>query len=339
MPRMIGPELTDRDRPAATRLAPSPTGALHLGNAMSFLITWAIARQRGWLLHMRIEDLDGPRVQTDAARDAIDLLAWMGLDWDGEIMWQSRDLSPYCSAMRTLAQKRCIYSCSLSRNEIAAAASAPQEGDQHETPFPIELRADSSDVHRFRFHDDEDSADHVATNNRFIVEPGAVTIDDQLAGVRTFDPAREIGDFIVWTLRSQPAYQLAVVVDDARQGVTDVIRGNDLLSSAARQVLLYRALGLEPPRWWHLPLVRGSDGRRLAKRHGDTRVTAYREKGVPAERIIGLIAGWCNVDDSPRCMDAAEFCSRFDVRNLPSHDITFSDRDHSWLLCESLPSC
>src|SRR5690606_3004292 len=122
------------------------------------------------------------------------------------------------------------------------------------------------------------------------------------------------------------------VVDDARQGVTDVVRGADLLPSAARQELLYRALDLTPPRWWHLPLVIGQDGRRLAKRHGDTRIDAYREQGVRPQRIIGLLAFWSGVLNDRAEMPAHEFRMAFKAANLPSSPITFTQDDHQWLL-------
>src|SRR5690606_23449738 len=126
------------------------------------------------------------------------------------------------------------------------------------------------------------------------------------------------GDFVIWTKRAQPAYQLAVVVDDHRQGVTDAIRGDDLLDSAARQLLRYRALGYAPaPAQMHLPLVVGDDGRRLAKRHGDTRVEHYRALGVPAERVVGLIARWSGVQEDRAPMSADEFVGAFNIERLP----------------------
>ena len=124
------------------------------------------------------------------------------------------------------------------------------------------------------------------------MEPEAIALTDEIAGPLLHRPFDEVGDFVVWTKRGVPAYQLAVVVDDARQHVSDVVRGDDLLPSAGRQTLLYRALDHTSPRWWHVPLVLGEDGRRLAKRHGDTRLATYRDAGVPPERIVGLLAGW-----------------------------------------------
>jgi glutamyl-tRNA synthetase len=168
-----------------------------------------------------------------------------------------------------------------------------------------------------------------------MVEPEEILIDDGFAGTSRHDPQGEVGDFVVWTKRGAPAYQLAVVVDDSRQGVTDVVRGDDLLPSAARQRLLYRALGVESPRWWHLPLVLGSDGRRLAKRHGDTRIASYRRDGVSPERIIALIAEWCGLGRRADSMSSDLFRAMIDLKRLPRAPVTFTQEDHEWLLAST----
>ena len=309
-----------------TRLAPSPTGALHLGNARTFLINWAMARRNGWEIVLRIEDLDTPRVKPGVIDLTIDLLRWLGVDWDAGPFIQSHEPGPHVEAMRALAAKGLGYPCDLTRAQIEAAASAPQEG-AHEIPFPASLRP----AERPRTFTDD------APSWRFAVEDEPVVIEDEFRGRQTLHPARSAGDFIVWTRRTadkagQPAYQLAVVVDDARQGVTRVVRGDDLLDSAARQVLLYRALGLgAPPGYFHLPLVRGADGRRLAKRHGDTRLDHYRVRGVPPERIIGLVAWWCGVIGSPRAMEIGEFREGLDLGTIPRSDVVFGPEDDAWL--------
>ena len=333
-----------------TRLAPSPTGALHLGNARTFLINWALARQNGWRIVLRIEDLDGPRIKDGAAESIIGTLRWLGMDWDEGPHVQSRDLSPYVGAMRTLAGAGRAFPCALTRAEIEAAASAPHgqsasvarragpsptpptsgrgEGDgssvtPSESRFPPDLRPplaprDFDDPH---------------TNWRFALPEGAVAFTDRFLGPQRIDPSESVGDFVIWTKRTQPAYQLAVVVDDHRQGVTDVVRGDDLLDSAARQLLLARALSLAPePEYTHLPLVVGEDGRRLAKRHGDTRVEHYRARGVPVERVIGLIASWSGVQGERRPMSAEEFAGAFNLASLPRAAAVFTREDDAWLL-------
>ena len=326
MPPVLNPTSS---LPRVTRLAPSPTGALHLGNARTFLITWAMARQNGWRLPLRIEDLDGPRVKPEAAQRAIDDLTWLGIDWDGPPMYQSHDLSSYRRALRRLYDRGLIYPCTCTRKEIERAQSAPH-ADDHELryagtcrPVPPQIQHDSE--HGFLV----DSA----AAWRFRVPESGVSIRDELLGHCEIDVQREVGDFVVASKQGLPAYQLAVVVDDAAQGVTDVVRGDDLLPSAARQVLLYEALGLTPlPRYHHLPLVLGPDGRRLAKRHGDTRITSYREAGVEAGRVISLLAGWSGIDAAPPSMTAAAFADAYDPRNLPAEPVVMSEEEHRGLL-------
>lgn len=311
---------TSADSPT-TRLAPSPTGALHLGNARTFLVNWCLARAAGWRVLLRVEDLDTPRVKPGVIDATIATLEWLGLDWDEGPLVQTADLEPYRAAMRELAERGLVYPCELSRGEIAAAASAPNEGE-HEVRFDASLRP-ASRPGRF---DDE------GTNWRLAVDDGRVALRDRFRGPVGLDVARSVGDFVVWTRRGCPSYQLAVVVDDARQGVTEVVRGDDLLDSAGRQTLLYRALGLgDGPAWTHLPLVRGPDGRRLAKRHGDTRVDRYRAAGVPAERVLALLARWCGVDagDGTR---AGDLIGRVRLDTIPRHDIIFRPEDDAWLM-------
>lgn len=283
-----------------------------------------MARRAGWRIILRIEDLDGPRIKPGAIDSCISTLSWLGMNWDKQPIIQSTDLSPYIDAMHRLSSLALAYSSDLSRTQIELAASAPQEG-AHDQHFPASLRPS---LHPRSF----DPTD-TTVGWRFATPSTPITFTDLCAGPQTHHPADTIGDFIIWTKRAQPAYQLAVVVDDARQGVTHIIRGNDLLDSAARQLLLYRALTLSPePTYCHLPLVRGSDGKRLAKRHGDTRIDTYRDMGVPAEAVIGLIAFWSGVVPTRQPISSSEFASGFNISTLPQSDITFTAEDHAWLL-------
>ncbi len=306
-----------------TRLAPSPTGALHLGNARTFLVNWALARQCGWRIVLRIEDLDGPRVKRGAAKQAIDILTWLGLDWDEGPAYQLHDLSPYEQALDALRAAGLIYPCRCTRKEIEAAQSAPHE-DDHELRYPGTCRPA------------EATANHVPSEApdaawRLIAPDEPITFEDAFAGPQSINVQQATGDFVVATKAGLPAYQLAVVVDDARQNVTQVVRGDDLLTSTPRQRLIYDRLGLTPrPTYTHLPLVRGEDGRRLAKRHGDTRLATYRAKGVSPEQIVGLLAEWCGLGPR-RKISAAEFVRRFDLADLPREDATFTPADDAWL--------
>ncbi|MFM7260016.1 MAG: glutamate--tRNA ligase family protein [bacterium] len=277
-PQVLPAALAD-DRPRTTRLAPTPSGSLHVGNARTFLLNWALARAEGWRIVLRLEDLDIGRVKDGAHDASIADLRDLGLDWDGAPEVQSRDLTPYRRALEALAARGALFRCDRSRSEIRNAASAPHAEDG-ETRYPPELRPPepwSRTVFAWE------------ANHRWKVDPASERVCDELAGECDFNPGLEAGDLVVWTKLGVPAYQLAVVVDDARHGVTDVVRGDDLLASAARQQLLARALGLPHARWWHLPLVYGEDGKRLAKRHGSHSLRELFSSGVRAERITG----WC----------------------------------------------
>jgi glutamyl-tRNA synthetase len=309
-----------------TRLAPSPTGALHLGNARTFLVNWALARLSGWSIVFRVEDLDGPRVKSGADEQAVRDVRWLGIDWDVDAGRQRADLSPYERALDSLRHRGLVYPCRCTRKEIEQAQSAPHAGE-HELRYPGTCRGAAAT---------SASADSAW---RLIVPDETVEFIDQIAGPQRFNVQQQVGDFVVATKMGLPAYQLAVVVDDARQGVTDVVRGDDLLPSTARQIWLWRMLsqtsptGATPlPRWWHLPLVYGPDGHRLAKRHGDTRLAWYRDQGVTPQRVIGLLAYWCGLNSARRAMTAAEFRDGFSIERLPRQAVTFTAEDHAWLL-------
>lgn len=324
---MIMSNATPRTSSQITRLAPSPTGALHLGNARTFLINWALARQSGWKIVLRIEDLDTPRTKARADLQAMEILRWLGIDWDGEPSYQAADLTRYHQALAELGRQGMIYPCTCTRKEIESAQSAPHEQGEnpHELRYPnVHRPAAVTPIHEVDLADPQ-----VAWRVRSPDEP--IEFVDQFCGPQSMDIDRITGDFIVAAKSGLPAYQLAVVVDDAAAGVTQVVRADDLLPSTPRQLWLYRLLGLSPiPSYTHVPLVMGEDGRRLAKRHGDSRLIAYREAGVPAERVIGLIGAWCGL--GPRePMSAETFCRRFALAQLPTHPVCFTDSDDAWL--------
>ena len=290
------------------RLAPSPTGALHLGNARTFLLAWLSVRSRGGTLLLRIEDIDGPRVKMGAAEQTLEDLRWLGLDWDGEPVWQSQRLAVYQAAAERLVAQGLAYPCICTRKEIEDAASAPHEGRDDGPVYPGTCRGKFADGATARAASGRDAA------LRFRVDVEAVPFDD---GFRGAQHGRIAGDFVVQKRDGGPAYQLAVVIDDAAQGVTEVLRADDLLPSTPRQLLLYRALGLREPRFVHVPLVVGPDGLRLAKRHGDTSLRHLREQGVDGPAVVGYLAFLCGLRPrSGRCRPE-ELLRDFAIERLP----------------------
>jgi glutamyl-tRNA synthetase len=224
----------------------------------------------------------------------------------------------YAAAAEALVRGGHAYPCVCTRKEVDAAASAPHAEDGAAV-YPGTCRDRFASVDAARRESGREPA------IRFRVPDGEVAFDDLFRGRVAIDVARRLGDFVIAKGDGTAAYQLAVVVDDADMGVTDVVRGDDLIDSTPRQILLYRALELgdRVPRYCHLPLVIGPDGRRLAKRHGDTRLSAYRAAGASAGDVLRLIAGWCGIDVSPDLTRASDLVTRFDLQRVPRDRIAF----------------
>jgi glutamyl-tRNA synthetase len=290
------------------RLAPSPTGAQHIGNARTYLIAWLSARAAGGRIVLRIEDIDSPRVKAGAADAIREDLAWLGLDRDGEPVVQTQRLSLYQAALEALQRRELVYPCTCTRTDVEQAASAPHL--EHEGPIYPGTCAGR------RVADAADLGDRPYCWRMRTGDAG-VSFVDGFRGATTLRLRDVGGDFVVWKSAGTPAYQLAVVVDDAAQGVTEVVRGDDLIPSTPRQLLLYDALGLLPPRFVHVPLVAGPDGRRLAKRHGDTRLSALRATGVTAEALLGLLAWSCGWLERVEPFTARELLLRFRLDAIP----------------------
>jgi glutamyl-tRNA synthetase len=208
---------------------------------------------------------------------------------------------------------------------VESAASAPHAEDALSV-YPGTCRE------RFASQADARKATGKPPAIRFRVPNEIVRFEDRFRGAVEFDAPRELGDFVIAKADGTPAYQLAVIVDDAQMHVSEILRGDDLLDSTPRQMLLYRALGVENrvPESWHLPLVVGPDGRRLAKRHGDTRLAHYRELGVPATRVLALLARWCGIEAGD-AIALDELLARFTIDALPREAITFTGDDDAWL--------
>jgi glutamyl-tRNA synthetase len=309
-----------------TRLAPSPTGALHLGNARTFVLNALLAITRGWRILLRIEDLDGPRVKAGAAESLSEELAWLGLSWTPPVLVQSRRSDVYQAALTELASKGLAYPCVCSRKDTQRAGAAPHV-DEAADVYPGACRG------RFASAEQAHQASGRPAAWRLRVTDEPITVEDRFAGRRQFHLARTCGDFVICKNDGQAAYQLAVVVDDAAGGVDCVVRGDDLLESAARQIHLRRLLGIAPePAYWHLPLVVGPDGRRLAKRHGDTRLSFYRRHGATQEAVLGLIGYWSGLLDRRCEISLDELAQRFDLARVPTEPVVFSREDHEFLM-------
>ena len=311
--------------PGVTRLAPSPTGALHLGNARTFLINWLLARQNDWTIVLRIEDLDGPRIKPGAGEEALDDLMWLGLDWDDGPIYQSTRGAEYQRAIDSLLAGGQAYYCACTRKEVALAASAPH-ADDGATVYPGTCRG------KYSTRQEATQAAGREPAVRFAVGDAPVNFVDAFTGPQSFDPPRQLGDFVIQKSDGTAAYQLAVVVDDAAAGVSHVVRGDDLIDSTPRQIMLYRALGLAGaiPQYTHLPLIIGTDGKRLAKRHGDSRLAMYRSLGVPAARLRALLAKWCGADGGDT-VSIEHLLTHFSLDRIPPTPLAFTRHDDAFL--------
>lgn len=234
------------------RFAPSPTGPLHLGSLVAAAGSWLFARAAGGRWLVRVEDIDTPRVVPGSAEEILAALQRYGLEWDGEVVWQSQRTALYERALAELRAKGFVYDCACSRADLQRAASAPLGS---EPVYPGTCRNGIA-------------PGKVARAIRFRVPDEIIAFDDLVVGHQQENVAERTGDFVVRRADGLFAYQLAVVVDDAEQGVTQVVRGADLLASTPRQIALQRALGYTTPTYAHLPLVVNAEGAKLGKRDG-----------------------------------------------------------------------
>ena len=285
------------------RFAPSPTGRLHLGNLRTALVAWLSARSQGGSFVLRMEDLDGMVASTALGRQQLADLSALGIDWDGDVLWQSADRGRYTDAVASLASRGLTYECYCTRREIQEAAQAPNVSVGPSGAYPGFCR-ELSDAER--------------AQRRSLGRPPAVrlradgsiiSVADRLVG----GYSAAVDDLVLVRNDGTPAYNLAVVVDDIGQQVTEVVRGDDLLSSTPRQIHLTRLLGGDIPTYLHVPLVLGTDGARLAKRHG---AVTLADVGDPAAAmsVLAVSLGLAAVGER---VDTETLLGRFDVEALP----------------------
>jgi glutamyl-tRNA synthetase len=288
------------------RFAPSPTGALHLGNLRTALLAWLFARSSGGGFLVRMEDLDRMTARREHEEGQLADLAALGLDHDGEIVRQSERFARYEAAIDELSARGLTYPCYCTRREIREAAAAPH-GDAPEGAYPGTCRAlDATDRERL-----EAAGRRPALRLR--AHGDEVRFDDLLHGA-----CRGVVDDVVLRRNDGvPAYNLAVVVDDAAQGVDEVVRGDDLLASTPRQIQLGRLLGLPVPTYAHVPLVLAPDGSRLSKRHGAVTLADLAQRGVGAREVLGRLAVSLGMAQPGEPVTAAELLPRFDPDALP----------------------
>ncbi|NGM84054.1 tRNA glutamyl-Q(34) synthetase GluQRS [Paenibacillus sp. 7124] len=294
---------------------------MHIGNALAALLAWLQIRSRDGIFVLRMEDIDTARCRPEFARQIINDLRWLGLDWDegpdvggpyGPYV-QSERLKLYEDALNRLQAEGRLYSCYCSRHDILAAAAAPHGLASEGPVYPGTCRSLSSEEAHWRSMTKSPSL-------RFAVSSGEISFTDGVAGHRVSSAAAG-GDFIVRRADGIFSYQLAVVVDDALMGITDVLRGADLLDSTPRQLMLFEALGWKPPRYAHVPLLMGPDGRRLAKRHGGITLAELRDAGVTPQTINGWLAWAAGLLPEPEQVSPQELLPLFELNRISCKDI------------------
>ncbi len=305
------------------RFAPSPSGRMHLGNVLCAVLTWLCARRSGGRLLLRIEDLDPQRCRREYADQLWEDLKWLGLTVDEGAYqggshgpyFQSRRSAYYDEALSRLREKGLLYPCFCTRAELHAA-SAPHRSDG--TPVY------SGACARLSPREQAARAACRAPALRLRVPDRVLSFQDGHFGLYEEDLRRECGDFVLRRSDGVAAYQLAVVVDDAAMGVTQVVRGRDLLSSTPRQLLLYELLELTPPSFFHVPLLCARDGRRLSKRDGDLDLGALRARYTP-QQLLGRLAVLLGFHDRPEPLSLQDLLSVFSPQRIPLEDLTLPE--------------
>ncbi len=301
-----------------TRFAPSPTGMLHIGGARTALFSWLHARHHGGEFVLRIEDTDQKRSTREATQVILDGLSWLGLDRDGDVVFQSRNYTAHVVAADRLLAEGKAYRCDCSKDELNAMRDAQRAAGQkpmydgrcrHRTDVP----GNKPSVIRFRSPD-----------------AGKTVVHDLVLGDVTFDN-RELDDLILIRSDGSPTYNLAVVVDDASMGITHVIRGSDHLNNTPRQIQLYTALGLSIPEFAHIPLIHGPDGAKMSKRHGAVAITEYRENGYIPDAVVNYLArlGWSHGDEE--VFSRKQLIELFDVQAVGKAAARFDQSKLDWL--------
>jgi len=286
------------EKPYRGRIAPSPTGYLHLGHARTFWTACQRAKAANGTLLFRNDDLDPHRSKPEFIAAMIEDLRWLGLEWTEPIVNQSERMPLYRATLKKLISQGDAYECTCTRKDLAASSQAPHEDEDDEPIYNGKCRSATKLCHSEERSDEESHSANPAANlsgkatYRFrIADNTPITFEDANLGPQTFTPQKDFGDFLLWSRDGIPSYQFATVVDDAGMHITEVVRGADLLKSTARQILLQRALGLPTPQYFHCDLLRDEHGVRLAKRHDALALRTLRAQGrTPAEILSRFTA-------------------------------------------------
>ena len=299
------------------RYAPSPTGPLHLGNLRTALLSWLQARLSAGEIYLRMEDLDQPRVKPGSAQQIINDLNFLGLNFDNDedvhgevnLYYQSKRTTHYQQALGYLFAKKLIYPCYCSRKDIREAASAPHQA----LPiYPGTCRGKHGDV----TPSNEKKVNGRLPAWRVKVDDQLFRFEDRLQGSFSQNLNEQVGDFVVRRSDGLFAYQLAVVVDDIEMGITDVLRGEDLLDSTCRQIALYQYLNAQAPYYWHVKLMHDDQGNRMAKRDGADSLTQLVNQGLSTQEIIGKLAHSCNLIDHYRPISAPSLLNELNLSSF-----------------------
>lgn len=273
------------------RFAPSPTGRMHMGNVYCALLSWLHAKSQGGVWRLRIEDLDPQRSRKEYAMQLMDDLHWLGLEWDDEVIWQSERSDIYEHYLCQLQKMNLTYPCYCTRADIMAT-QAPHESD-------------GRIVYAGTCRDLSTPPQGRKPSTRLIVPKQTITFTDGFCGEQSINLANHCGDFVVRRADGAWAYQLAVVVDDALMGITEVVRGNDLLLSTPQQIYLYRLFGFDVPKFFHHNLLRNESGQRLSKRDKAMDMGVLRQQQTPAQ-LIGHLAFLAGVTDREEAITPLE---------------------------------
>jgi glutamyl-tRNA synthetase len=310
--------------PARVRFAPSPTGYLHVGGARTALFNWLFAKQIGGIFALRIEDTDRERSSPEMTEAILEGMSWLGLDWDEGPFHQADGIERHRSAVETLLRRNRAYRCFCTPQALQARREASGEVPEGWRYDRLCARLQPTEVDRLVAGGEPHTV-------RFLVPDGQTAWDDLVHGETRFRN-EDIEDFIILRSDGTPIYNLAVVSDDAEMRITHVIRGDDHLSNTPKQILLYEAMEAGVPVFAHLPMILGSDGKRLSKRHGATAVGEYQSQGILAQALVNFLAllGW-NPGDDTEIMTRDQLIARFSIERVNKKSAVFDPEKLEWM--------